>query len=503
VRFLPSGEWQSYSRQGFFPGGIMRIHLVVKEGPHQGQVFSFQGHDTFFVGRSQRAHFRLPAADEFFSRIHFMVEVNPPHCRLLDMGSKNGTCVNGQRVDTADLKDGDLIKAGTTVLRVTLEGGDSTAADEPEHSTASASPERDPFATRTELQARGKSSPDALGTAAVPAPRPPGATTVGLCPVCFAPLATPALKTQRASAQAASLCPACAEQARNLAQPIAGYQLVRELGRGGMGVVYLALRLADRTVVALKTIIPAVTATKPLVERFLREARVLRDLQHPHIVAFREMGESFGQLYFAMDYVRGMDAAHLLKNHGRPLPVGRAVALVCQLLDALAYAHARRFVHRDIKPANLLVISGSLPRGIHGKDVVQLADFGLARVYQASRLSGLTMQGNLGGTVPFMAPEQVTNFREARPPADQYAAGATLYNLLTDRFIYDLPRQLHQQIAMILQEETVPIRARRPDLPADLAAVIQRSLAREPGARFADVTAFRQTLLPFAGTAGA
>lgn len=87
----------------------MRITLTVTEGPHAGQVFTFQEHDNFIVGRSKRAHFRLPLKDKYFSRIHFMVEVNPPHCRLMDMGSTNGTHVNGQKVTMADLKDGDQI----------------------------------------------------------------------------------------------------------------------------------------------------------------------------------------------------------------------------------------------------------------------------------------------------------------------------------------------------------------------------------------------------------
>jgi len=98
----------------------MRIDLTVTAGPHQGRVFTFAGHDMFLVGRSRRAHFQLPAKDEYFSRLHFMVEANPPRCRLTDMGSKNGTCVNGRKVASADLQDGDVIKAGTTVLRVSV-----------------------------------------------------------------------------------------------------------------------------------------------------------------------------------------------------------------------------------------------------------------------------------------------------------------------------------------------------------------------------------------------
>jgi serine/threonine-protein kinase len=273
-------------------------------------------------------------------------------------------------------------------------------------------------------------------------------------------------------------------------QPIAGYRIIRELGRGGMGVVYLALRLPRITPVALKMITPSVGGTRAQVDRFLREANILRRLDHPRIVACRDVGEANGHLYFAMDYVRGTDLERLLKERG-PLPVPQAVALTCQLLEALEYAHAQGFVHRDIKPSNLLVPEGG------ERPEVRLADFGLARVYQASALSGLTMTGDMGGTTAFMAPEQILNFRDARPPADQYAAAATLYNLITGETIFDLPDGFEAQLLTILLNEPVPIQARRPDLPELLAAIIHRALAKEPAGRFANVRALRQALLPY------
>ena len=100
--------------------GNMQIVLDVIDGPHRGQSFTFDGHDNFIVGRARCAHFRLPKKDRYFSRIHFMVEINPPHCRLVDMGSTNGTRVNGQRVEVADLRHGDLIRGGDTVLSVSF-----------------------------------------------------------------------------------------------------------------------------------------------------------------------------------------------------------------------------------------------------------------------------------------------------------------------------------------------------------------------------------------------
>src|SRR5438067_13522699 len=108
--------------------GAMRIILTVNAGPHEGQVFEFEGHNNFIVGRSDRAHFRLPVKDKSISRIHFMIEMNPPQCRVVDMVSTNGTKVNGRTITMADLKDGDLITAGKTVLLVSVIISDEPAA---------------------------------------------------------------------------------------------------------------------------------------------------------------------------------------------------------------------------------------------------------------------------------------------------------------------------------------------------------------------------------------
>jgi serine/threonine-protein kinase len=454
----------------------MRVTLKVIGGPHKGQVYTFAGHDTFLVGRSKRAHFRLPAKDRYFSRVHFLVEVNPPQCRLMDMNSRNGTFVNGQRVEMIDLKDKDQIRAGHTILRVHVE--------EPEPIPVSVLP---PSAAEESVYAipLPQEVPPFVPVVPVAQVSPPSVAP-RLCRACEAPLTT-----ALASGPPAQLCPACLTLIRDQEQFIDGYRLIRPLGQGSMGVVYLAVRDADDSLVALKTVMPAVAGTPAQVERFLREADILRQLQHPNIVAFRESGECGGKFYFAMDYVRGHDASRLLRSEGA-LPVARAAGLVCQLLEALDYAHGRGFVHRDIKPANLLLTT------LEGREVVRLADFGLARVYQASQLSGLTMTGDIGGTVAFMAPEQITNYRDVKPPVDQYAAAATLYNLLTAQYVYDLPRELSRQIGLILDEDPVPIRKRRSDLPEALAAVIHRALARDPGDRYASARDFHTALARFA-----
>jgi serine/threonine protein kinase len=158
------------------------------------------------------------------------------------------------------------------------------------------------------------------------------------------------------------------------------------------------------------------------------------------------------------------------------------------MLAALEYAHSLRLVHRDVKPANLLVARSGR------KLSVKVADFGLARVCQATCVSGLTLPGDVGGTTAFMAPEQVLDFRGATPAADQYAAAATLYTALTGHFVYDQPHGVAAQLAQILDEEVVPIRDRGTAVPDDLAEVLHRALARDPAERYRGVREFRKAL---------
>ncbi len=441
----------------------MQVVLTVKEGPHQGKAFSFEKHDTFIVGRADYAHFRLSKDDRYFSRAHFMVEVNPPLCRLLDMDSRNGTFVNKRQVSEVDLNDGDLIQGGKTVIHVAIHGdGDESNVKHP-----SSAPSSDDDAA-TQVYDGAQTKPDAA-EASSPTSLP-----------ASAPPSTPADRNLEPTMQ---LIGATGR--------IGDYRLIKELGRGGMGVVYQAVRETDGQVVAIKTIRPQGYASSRDMERFLREARILCELNHPNIVKFFELREENGQLCFAMEYVPGVDSARLLASTG-PLPVSRATRIVCQLLEALQYAHDRQFVHRDIKPGNLLLMSSD-----DGQDRVKLADFGLARVYQSSKLSGLTLQGETGGSFAYIAPEQITNYRESKPATDLYATAATLYNLLTGEYVFDLPKKMSERVLMILQETPVLITNRRGDLPPALAAAIHQGLSRNPQDRQPSAAAMREALLPF------
>lgn len=456
----------------------MQVTLTVISGPHQGRAFSFEEHSSFIAGRSEKAQFRLPQKDEYFSRIHFLIELNPPLCRILDLGSLNGTLVNGEPIKTAELKAGDLIEAGETVIRVAIIHLPEKIAAEP------ASPQvllslQTLVSRHLQRPTKLREQPENAVVASAPIPDPYANTDL------LPPLPPPPPPSE--------LLPAdYREKIAQRVQSFAGYSIVDELGRGGMGVVYRAICEADQSVVALKTILPAAVVTETEFEKFRREALILRDLDHPHIVRFRDVGESGELIYFSMDYVPGIDGQKLMCRHGGPLPVARAVGIVCQLLKALEHAHFLGYVHRDIKPSNLLV------EQVGGKDFVRLTDFGLARTYQSSRLSGLTMTGDIGGTTPFMPPEQITAFRDSPPAVDQYASAATLYNLLTNALVYDFPKEVRKQLLMILSEPTVPIERRRDDLPAGLVQAIHRALAREPEDRFPNVAAFRREIERYA-----
>jgi serine/threonine-protein kinase len=461
----------------------MRVRLTVTEGPHRGKEFAFVEHDLFLVGRSRSAHLRLPDKDPYFASLHFLVEVNPPNCRLTDLGSHNGTFVHGKKVDVIDLGDGDQIQVGPTVLRLSLEAVGEV-----------------PATARYPTPRFSPGQPAAARNIKVSRPKSPGGDQ---CLACGTLL--PALP------QLASLCSDCRDRIERNPQPFPGYRIVKELGQGNLGIVSLALRVRDELPVALKSIIPTMASSRDEVERLLREVRVLQHLDHPHIVSFLEAGEADGQIFLVTDYVPGTDAAKLVEEHG-PLPVSRAVGLVCQLLEALQYAHEHGFVHRDIKPRNLLV---STDTELSGKDFIKLADFGLARVYQSSPLSGLTaVRGSRATENPdqataearsgkcdyaFMAPERITAFRDCRPQVDQYSAGAILYHLLTGHYVYDFPGRVTEQLTMILLEDPVPILHRRPDLPPGLAEIIHRSLARDPKNRYPDVWTMRAALAEFAG----
>lgn len=436
----------------------MRVILDVIQGPRKGQSFRFDAHDTFIVGRSRLVHCAMPE-DSALSRDHFLIEVKPPRCELRDLGSTNGTLVNDEPVKEAKLESGDRISAGQSVFLVRIEAKD--------------------------LETR----PSAMDTAE-------SAALVGpiLCMSCgaAAPPGTDIASGSHADWRESIswLCEACRADSATTFQPIPHYTTIRELGRGAMGVVYLAQHNSTSRKVALKLIAPETAAARSAIERFLREMSVISQMKHPNIVEYFEQGTSKGQFWFAMEYVSGPNLEELAQTQPGRYPIAQACRMTYQVLKGLEHAHGLGFVHRDIKPENILI--GKTEAGL----VAKISDFGLAKSFRGIGLSGLTFSGEMRGTIPFMPPEQVLDFKKVLPSGDLYATAATLYYLISGQFIYDHNPE-GDVIRMLLEDAPVPISERRADVPEALETVLQKCLARDPEDRYPSAGEMRKALRPF------
>jgi WD40 repeat protein len=262
-----------------------------------------------------------------------------------------------------------------------------------------------------------------------------------------------------------------------------GYTIERELGTGGMGVVYLARQEGLERPVALKMIRPAMLTGADELARFVQEARVLARLRHPHIVQVFDIGTHQGQPFFSLEYCSGGSLARKLA--GTPLPARDAARLVEQLAGAVAAAHAEGVLHRDMKPSNVLIDASGAPK---------ITDFGLA--YRLDADSGLTRTGVILGTPAYMAPEQARGDKALTVGVDVWALGAILYECLTGRPPFK-GATVGETLEQVRTREPVPPRALAPSVPRDLETICLKCLRKEPGRRYASAAELAADLQRF------
>jgi serine/threonine-protein kinase len=268
------------------------------------------------------------------------------------------------------------------------------------------------------------------------------------------------------------------------------YGVLRQLGAGGMATVYLAEDRKHRRQVAVKVLRPELAAALGH-ERFLREIEIAAGLSHPHILPLYDSGEADGVLYYVMPYVEGESLRDRIDRE-KQLPLDEALLLAREVADALSYAHTRGVIHRDIKPENILLQSGH----------AVVADFGIARAISAAGGGRLTETGLAVGTPAYMSPEQVAGETDLDGRSDLYALGCVLYEMLAGQPPFTGPT-LESVVHQHLAAEPRPITQLRPVVPAAVAGVVQRALAKNPADRFNPVAQFADALRPSLATTAA
>ncbi len=487
--------------------------------------FVFEERDSCMIGRSKDCWIRVPASiDQMISRRHCLMDINPPDIRIRDYGSLNGTRINGKVIGRRkkglsaeegiqlaegnatdhDLAHGDTVKLGNTVFEVEVFLPIlcmDCSREIPEEKTSQANVMTGIYRCETcrqtpQLEPRSTSS----------------VSSGKRCAQCGCDVSREMGKNRRGE----YICAVCQSDPfqillhlLNLAKSgqqdllsIQGYTIEKELGRGGMGAVYLARHDRTGERVALKVMLPQVAADQHGKEKFLREVETMKLLHHKNIVELRDHGCSEGVFYFTLEFCNAGSLDHLVKQHGGKLPVPQAAAIALQILDGLKYAHradvqvpledgshlrAKGVVHRDLKPPNILLTSS-------GKNVmVKIGDFGLSKAFDTAGLSGQTRTGSVAGTPLFMPRQQVLNFKYARPDIDVWAAAACFYHMLTGAFPRDFPSS--QDVwQRILQYPPLPILQREASIPKRLAQVIDTALQEKPRIGFKTAADLQQAI---------
>jgi len=494
-----------------------RITLEVIGGDPQGDKYVFAERTTCLIGRGRDCQLRLPDADGLMSisRHHCLLDINPPVLRIRDLGSRNGTFVNGRKIGQrtegaaagppavleCDLKDGDEIRIGGTVFRVRVCRPAVCARCQGEI----------PETRRAECEL----APDIYQCPAcrVSAQRVPPAAETAVLPARIRCSRCGRQESCDAEGPANSeyLCASCRSQASAVMRSmlaeaktgsvalaaIRGYRVLSKLGAGGRGIVYLAEHEQSGERVALKLMLPEVAVDEDAKRRFLREIACTKLLQHPHIVALKDYGSDGGAFFFTLEYCSGGSVDRLLEASGGRLPPDEAVRILVQALDGIEYAHNVRFkirqerkevevkgiVHRDLSPENLL-LEGT---------VVKVADFGLSKAFDRAGMSGLTRTGVAAGKPYYMPRRQLVNFKYAKPDVDVWAAAACLYRLLTGSPPRDF-RPEKDLFLTVLNTKPLPIQERDPRVPARLAAVIDAALAEKARPAFPTALELKRAL---------
>ena len=409
---------------------MARAALRIVRGSRAGEFLTLDDNQTAIIGRGSDASFRIQ--DPSISRRHCQVANTPRGLLIADLGSSNGTFVNGQRLGSgwSQLGPSAQIVFGQNELRV-------------------------------------------HGFEGQPAAAPPQQQYH--CGQCGRVITPQEIQQQRyrQDTNGRLVCTDCLRSRDFDPDMVDGYQIQKKLGQGAFGAVFLARQLSTGRVVALKTIKPQHVASEKDIQRFFREAETGRQLVHPNITQIYDAGESKGIYYIAMEFIEGSEASKLIEQYGR-LDVGYSLRVAIQIANALQHASERGICHRDIKPENIMITANC---------VAKLVDFGLAKNFAEAGASGLTAPGEGMGTLAYMPPEQLDNALNADSRSDIYSLGATIYHLLAGERPFN-EKTTRSFIMKILNKMPPPLRQVNPTVPQELEDIVNRAMAKKPEDRY-------------------
>ncbi|MBV6340008.1 protein kinase [Candidatus Magnetobacterium casensis] len=512
---------RSQSKRYLLPAKVV---LKVTEGKLKGKEYVFNERTICIVGRGVDCYPRLPDDEDHrtISRHHCLFDINPPGIRVRDFGSLNGTYVNGVKIgqrDRAkvidksehffpeyDLKEGDEVRLGSTIFKLELGTVEFCSVCSKEIPADKLQQNR-LNSNQYICDDCAKNKPPVKKTP----PKPPVSKPVVNCVKCGKEIPG----NVAAAKGDPPVCDNCSKEAEELSKPmtsqdvqerlleIKGYTVIKELGKGGMGVVYLATNNSTGEKVALKVMLAEVAVNEQSRERFLREVEYTRHLKHKNVVQMLDYGSWKGIFYFTLEFCDGGSIDRWMLKMGGKFSVDEAMTIILQTLDGLDYAHnleipnvkltdgrimtLKGLVHRDLKPSNFFFYGTGPSR------ISKIADFGLSKAFDAAGLSGYTRTGSAAGTPVFMSRQQVINFKYSKPEADVWSMAASLYYLLTGKFPRDFPKGKDPWY-IVLQSRPVSILNRDPKIPKRLAEVIDEALIDQPEIKFKTAIGLKRAL---------
>ena len=515
-----------------------KITIEIIKGEGAGQKFEYEDAERIFVGRQADCGIVLP--EKTVSRYHCLLDINPPTVKLQDFGSLNGTFLNDVKIGQRErdksweeasrdahkeyeLHDGDVIGIGKKCrLKCTVEEPDIMAisgawdgtmpeADEDEENPAAYDGidlmGNEGAVEESEAVPEGPIEAAEKGQSEAAAWSEEAKETSGKGQSEAEPEEAPEEEPEQNNPKhdeemdkiLGELLMAIlgGKQERPVGpSPVEGFDKIALLGKGGMGEVWKVRENKTGKLYALKTMLPQIAGDKKARDMFLREAKLTEFLDHENVVRTYKTGFSNNVYYILMDICEGGSVDDLMKRYGGKLSLNLATFIILQALEGLEYVHnvpvqaeivkrglfggrreklmdAKGLVHRDFKPGNIFLMDKS------DHPVAKVADFGMAKAFQAAGFTTMSSEGMVKGTVPFMPRQQALDCRFAKPEVDVWAAAASYYYMLTGQF----PKNFRQGVNMwqiLVTESATPIRQRDPSVPERLAQVIDRALVERP-----------------------